>query len=266
MPPHEGRGESLPRLVEIMQRLLAPDGCPWDRAQSLGSLKAYLIEESYEVCDAIERRDQKALCEELGDVLLQIVFQSEIARANGWFGPDDVVAAICDKLVRRHPHVFGDTKAATPEEVHDNWEKLKAAERATKGGGGALGGVPQSLPGLLAAARVTEKAAQIGFDWPEVDGPRHKIDEELAELDAAVASGDKAAITHELGDVLFSLVNVARKLGIDPEDAIRGTTRRFKDRFEKVEQTAQAQGRALSSMTLAEMDAIWEEAKRGQGQ
>lgn len=262
MSPHPGRGESLPRLVEIMQRLLAPDGCPWDRAQSLGSLKAYLIEEAYEVCDAIERRDQKALCEELGDVLLQIVFQSEIARANGWFGPDDVVGAICDKLVRRHPHVFGEGKARTPEEVHDNWEKLKATERAEKGGGGALDGVPASLPGLLAAARVTEKAAQVGFDWPEVDGPRHKIDEELAELDAAVAAGDKAAAADELGDVLFSLVNVARKLGIDPEDALRGTTRRFKDRFGKVEAAAKAQGRALSSMTLAEMDAIWEQAKR----
>src|SRR5687768_16183170 len=156
---HDGRGESLPRLVEIMQRLLAPDGCPWDRAQSLGSLKAYLIEESYEVCDAIDRRDQAALCEELGDVLLQIVFQAEIGRANGWFGPDDVVASICNKLVRRHPHVFGDATASTPEEVHGNWEKLKAAERAGAAGKprGALEGVPASLPALLAAARVTEK-------------------------------------------------------------------------------------------------------------
>jgi tetrapyrrole methylase family protein/MazG family protein/ATP diphosphatase len=262
MTPNPGRGESLPRLVEIMQRLLAPDGCPWDRAQSLGSLKAYLIEEAYEVCEAIDRRDSAALCEELGDVLLQIVFQSEIARANGWFGPDDVVASISDKLVRRHPHVFGDSKASSPEEVHDNWEKLKAAERARKGGGGALDGVPQSLPGLLAAARITEKAAQVGFDWPEVDGPRHKVDEELAELDAAIATGDRAAIQAELGDVLFSLVNVARKLGVDPEDAIRSTTRRFRDRFGKVEQVALSQGRPLSTMTLAEMDAIWDEAKR----
>ena len=260
--PHPGHGESLPRLVEIMQRLLAPDGCPWDRAQSLASLKAYLIEEAYEVCDAIERRDEKGLCEELGDVLLQIVFQSELARANGWFGPDDVVAAICDKLVRRHPHVFGDAKADTAAEVHDNWEKLKAVERAAKRGGGVLDGVPGSLPALLSAARVTEKAAQIGFDWPEVDGPRHKIDEELAELDQAVAAGDRDAITAELGDLLFSIVNVARKLGVDPEDALRGTTRRFRDRFKHVEQAAQQQGRELSSMTLEEMDAIWERAKR----
>jgi len=267
---HPGRGESLPRLVDIMQRLLAPDGCPWDRAQSLASLKAYLIEETYEVCDAIERRDEAALCEELGDVLLQIVFQSEIARANGWFGPDDVIGAICDKLVRRHPHVFGDAAesptggdaADTAAKVHDNWEKLKAAERAEKRGGGVLDGVPGSLPALLAAARVTDKAAQVGFDWPEVDGPRHKIDEELGELDEAIASGDRAAITHELGDLLFSIVNVARKLGVDPEDALRGTTRRFRDRFGHVEREAKDQGRELSSMTLAEMDAIWERAKK----
>lgn len=244
-----------------MQRLLAPDGCPWDRAQTLASLKSYLIEESYEVCEAIDRDDHAELCEELGDVLLQVVFQSEIARAKGWFGPDDVVAAICEKLERRHPHVFGEVVAETPEQVKDNWEKLKAEERGSARG--VLDGVPASLPALLAATRVTEKAAQVGFDWPDARDARKKLDEELSELDRAIAAEDRAAIEDEIGDVLFTVVNVARKLGCNPEDALRATTRKFKDRFGHIERVVEARGKTLEQCSLEELDALWDEAKRG---
>src|SRR4051794_926019 len=210
--PQDGR--TLPRLVQIMQRLLAPDGCPWDREQTLESLRTYVIEEAHEVVDAIDRGGPEDLREELGDLLLQIVFQSELARAKGWFGPDDVVTAIVDKLVRRHPHVFGDVKVSGTAEVLEHWEQLKAKEKA---GRGVLDGVPKALPALLRATRVGEKAARVGFDWPDLAGAREKVNEELAELDAAVHSEDRQRMEDELGDVLFSLVSVARKLDVDPE-------------------------------------------------
>src|SRR5262245_9217201 len=182
-------GSTLPRLVRIMQRLLAPDGCPWDREQTLASLRAYVIEEAHEVVDAIDRGSPDDLREELGDLLLQIVFQAELARAQRWFGPDDVIAAICDKLVRRHPHVFGETRVTGSAEVVANWEVIKAEE---KRGRGALDGVPVALPGLLRALRMSEKAARVGFDWPDGQGARDKVSEELSELDDAVREGDKA--------------------------------------------------------------------------
>ena len=255
-------GSTLPRLVEIMQRLLAPAGCPWDREQTLQTLRPYVIEEAHEVVDAIDRGSPDDLREELGDLLLQIVFQSELARAAGWFGPDDVVAAICDKLVRRHPHVFGDVKVSGSGEVVANWEQIKAEEKA---GRGALDGVPLALPGLLRGLRMGEKAARVGFDWPDGQGARDKVSEELAELDAAVAGGERAAIEHELGDTLFALVNFARKLELDPEAALRGTLERFAQRVRNVEAAASRSGKPLKELSSAELEQLWLEAKRAAG-
>jgi len=254
----EQHGQTLTRLVEIMQRLLAPDGCPWDREQSLESLRPYVIEEAHEVVEAIDAGSADDLREELGDLLLQIVFQAELARAKNWFGPDDVVQAICDKLVRRHPHVFGDTVVRDSGEVLANWEVIKAEE---KRGRGVLEGVPKALPALLRALRVGEKAARVGFDWPDAAGARAKVDEELRELDEALARGDKESIEHELGDVLFALVSVARKADVDPEAALRGTLARFGDRVRAVELAVAEKGEHLSAQTPAALDALWERAK-----
>ena len=258
MKLEEQTGQSLPRLVEIMQRLLAPNGCPWDREQTLESLRPYVVEEAHEVVDAIDGGDPHELREELGDLLLQIVFQSELARARSWFGPDDVVSAICDKLVRRHPHVFGDQQVSGTAEVLANWEAIKAEENA---GRGLLDGVPKALPALLRALRVGQKAARAGFDWPALAGARAKVDEELAELDVAVRSGERERIEHELGDVLFALVSVARKLDVDPEAALRGTLDRFTSRVRTVETLAKEQGAELSKLSAQTLDQLWLTAK-----
>lgn len=251
-------GSSLPRLVRIMQQLLAPDGCPWDREQTLDTLRPFVIEEAYEVVEAIESGDPEALREELGDLLLQIVFQAELARARDWFGPDDVVAAICEKLVRRHPHVFADTRVASAQEVMGNWEKIKAQEKKHRG---ALEGVPATLPALLRAARVSEKAERLGIGWPDHREIREKVDEELSELDEAVASGDEAAAERELGDTLFALASLAGKLGFDPEHALRDTLQRFTRRVEHVEQSFKASGRGAEERSREELDALWRAAK-----
>lgn len=251
-------GASLSRLVDIMRRLLAPDGCPWDREQTLQTLRPYVIEEAHEVVDAIDAGKPEELREELGDLLLQVVFQAELARAHGWFGPDDVVSAICDKLVRRHPHVFGDQQVSGASEVIANWEAIKAEEKA---GRGVLDGVPKALPALLRALRVGEKAGRVGFDWPALTGAREKVNEELAELDAAIASGDKARASSELGDVLFALVSVGRKLEIDPEAALRGTLDRFTARVRRVEALAKERGLNISSLDPAALDALWNQVK-----
>ena len=253
------KGENLPRLVEVMRSLLAPGGCPWDREQSLETLRQYVIEEAFEVVDAIDQGSPKALREELGDLLLQIVFQSELARAQGWFVIDEVIDGIVDKLVRRHPHVFGDAEADDASGALAQWEKLKKAEKKDRG---ALDGVPVALPSLLRAVRVGEKASAVGYDWPDAGGPRKKIDEELGELDRAVAEGDAAAAEAELGDVLFSLASFARKRGMDPEAALRGALDRFSARFGEAERRARDAGRSLDEMDEAELDRLWEEAKR----
>jgi tetrapyrrole methylase family protein/MazG family protein/ATP diphosphatase len=254
--PTENDGSSLSRLVQIMRRLLAPDGCPWDREQTLQSLRPYVIEEAHEVVDAIDRGSPDALCEELGDLLLQVVFQAELARAQGWFGPDDVVEAICAKLTRRHPHVFGEVQVRDAAQVVQNWEAIKAREKA---GRGALDGVPASLPALLRAQRVGEKAARVGFDWPDYAGARAKLQEELAEFDHAIAGGDDAAAERELGDVLFSLVNTARKRGLDAENSLRAALERFTRRVQAVE--GALGGRPAAEVPPAELDALWERAK-----
>ena len=270
-PLADQQGRTFPRLVELMQRLLAPDGCPWDREQTLSSLRRYVLEEACEVVDAIDDGDRGELRAELGDLLLQVVFQAELARAEGAFGPDDVVAAICDKLVRRHPHVFGDERADTPAEVLQNWERIKVAERRDKPDRGVLSGVARSLPALTRAQRVGEKVARVGFDWPDARGSRGKVGEELGELDAAIASGDKDRVEAELGDVLFALVNLARHVDVDAEGALRRTIDKFTRRFDHVEaRVRETHGgwptsKADDRLTLEELDGYWDEAKRGEG-
>jgi tetrapyrrole methylase family protein / MazG family protein len=259
--PGKQTGAAVTKLVGLMQRLLAPDGCPWDREQTLETLIPYLVEETYEVIDALHHGSPEDHREELGDLLLQVVFQSELRHAEGRFGIDDVADAIVRKLVHRHPHVFGDVKVAGTDEVLSNWAKLKAAEKAKRGKKSALDGIPRSAPALVRAFRAGEKASAVGFDWPDVAGTRAKVDEELGELDAACKTGDRDEMTHELGDLLFAISQLARKLGLDAESALRGATDRFARRFEHMEDATRNQGRALSDHTLDEMNDLWEAAK-----
>jgi MazG family protein len=263
LTPLEGKqtGAEVTKLVGLMQRLLAPNGCPWDREQTLTTLIPYLVEETYEVVDAVASGDVADHREELGDLLLQVIFQSELRHAEGNFGIDDVAQGIVTKLVRRHPHVFGDVKAQSSEEALASWAKLKAQEKAKQGKKGALDGIPKSAPALLRAARAGEKAGAVGFDWVDARGPRLKVTEELGELDKAMASGNRAEIEHELGDTLFALVNLARKLGLDAESALRGATDRFGRRFAFLEEKLAGQGRAVRDASPDEQDKIWEEAK-----
>jgi tetrapyrrole methylase family protein/MazG family protein len=259
--PGKQTGAEVSRLCGLMQRLLAPDGCPWDREQTLQTLVPYLVEETYEVVDALASGSVDDHREELGDLLLQIVFQSELRFAEGAFGIDDVARGIVTKLVRRHPHVFGEVVAKDSDAVLANWAKLKATEKAEKGKLGALDGIPKSAPALLRATRGGEKASAVGFDWPDATGPRAKIAEELAELDAAVAAGDHVEIEKELGDVLLATANLARKLGVDAEGALRGSTDRFAARFAHIEAALRAQGRAISDASPEEQDRLWDAAK-----
>jgi MazG family protein len=259
--PGKQTGAEVQKLVGLMQRLLAPGGCPWDREQTLETLVPYLVEETYEVVDALADGDVDDHREELGDLLLQIAFQSELRFAEGKFGIDDVARGIITKLVRRHPHVFGDAVAEDAEAVLANWAKLKAAEKKEKGKHGALDGIPKSAPALLRATRAGEKASAVGFDWPDAKGPREKIDEELRELDEAWAREDRLAMQHELGDLLQAVVNLGRKLGLDPEQALRDSTDRFARRFRHIELALEAQGRAVSDADAAEQDQLWREAK-----
>lgn len=256
----------LDPLVNVMAKLRGPGGCPWDKEQDHKSLKKYLIEEAYEVLDAIDRGDDAALVEELGDVLLQVVFHSQIASEEGRFDIDDVVEAITEKLIRRHPHVFGDASAPDAETVLANWEKLKQEERAQKSGETArpslMDGIPKGLPALMLAADVQRRAAKVGFEWEEASGALEKVAEELGEVAQARAAGDREKLFEEWGDLLFALVNVARYDGIDPEEALRHAAKKFADRFRHIEARAAESGRELSEMTLAEMDALWDEAKR----
>lgn len=256
--------EEITRLVEIMARLRAPDGCPWDREQTFDSLKPYLVEEAYEVLDAMEGGGGRDHCEELGDLLFQVIFHAEIAREGGDWDFADVAKAIADKIEYRHPHVFGDAKAMDLEEANRNWVQLKAAEKARKQGGrvSVIEGVPKQAPGMLRAERITEKASRIGFDWPDLAGVRAKVDEELAELDEALAAGDAAAIEHELGDVLFALANLARHARTPAEDALRLAIGRFEKRFHHLESRLHEQGIGAGEVASPDLlDRLWEEAK-----
>ena len=257
-------GDKFTRLVEIMAQLRAPGGCPWDREQTFDTIKPYLLEETYEVLDAIDTRDWSGLKEELGDLMLQAVFFAEMAAEGGHFKIDDSLDAINEKLVRRHPHVFGTGTAATPEEVKVRWDEIKAEE---KGGApkGLLEGVSRSTPALVEAQQLTSRAAGVGFDWPNAEQVLEKLDEELGELAEARAAGaPRERLEDEVGDLLFVIVNLARFLKVDPEQALRRTNRKFRERFGYVERKLKEQGRAPAGSTLEEMDALWEESKRGQ--
>jgi MazG family protein len=253
-------GQTLSRLVSLMQRLLGPGGCPWDREQTFETLRKYVLEEACEVIDAIDGKDMRHLREELGDLLLQIVFQSELARSQAGFGIDDVVEGIVDKLVRRHPHVFAEGTAKDATAVLQNWERIKTEE---KKGRRVLDGVPRSLPALTRAQRVGEKVSRVGFDWPDREGSRAKVEEEMGELDQAILAGDKDAIEGEMGDVLFALVNLARHLEVDAEGALRRTVDKFTGRFAHVEDRVRAEhgGWTGPTLPLATLDGYWDEAK-----
>jgi tetrapyrrole methylase family protein/MazG family protein/ATP diphosphatase len=251
-----------------MQRLLAEGGCPWDREQDMKSLRRYVLEEACEVIDAIDEGDPVHIQEELGDLALQVVFLGELGRAEGSFGPDDVVRGIIRKLVRRHPHVFGEAQVSGSAEVLQNWEAIKAEEHEDRG---VLDGVPHSLPALYRAQRMSEKVSRVGFDWPDGRGSRDKVSEELAELDEAIAGGNPERVEAELGDLLFSLVNLARHHGVDAELALRKTADRFSRRFSHVEQRVKekhggwprnAEGKPTAGLSLAVLDSYWDEAKR----
>lgn len=259
--------EAFDELVSVMERLRAPGGCPWDREQTYGSLGQYLIEETYEAYEAIRRAEETGstedLCEELGDVLLQVVFHSTIARERGDFTIDDVAGAVAQKLILRHPHVFGDEKLETADEVLQNWDELKEAERAKSGKKESrddlLDDVPESFPSLLEAQKITGRAAKVGFDWTDTDQIISKLHEELRELDEA--SGDPVATKEEVGDLLFVVVNLARKLGVDAETALKDTNRKFRKRFGFIENELRRDSRTLDSADLSEMDRLWERAK-----
>jgi MazG family protein len=252
-------------LVELCARLRAPDGCPWDREQTIESLRTYIIEEAYEVVDVVPSGERALLAGELGDLLFQIIFVAQIAAEQGWFTIADVCRGIQAKMVRRHPHVFGETEVSGASEVVRNWEAIKQREG---GRSGALAGVPRQLPALLKALRMTEKAAAVGFDWERVDDVVAKLDEEVGELarelrqPASERRDDR--IRSELGDVLFVIANLARQLGVDPEAALQTTNDKFARRFGAMETRAAERGVALRSLSLAELDALWDEAKAGE--
>jgi len=248
----------LYKLVEVMRRLRSVNGCPWDREQTHQSLKPYLLEETYEVLNALDSGDDEHFKEELGDLLLQIVFHTQLAAEEGRFTIDDVAQSIVDKLVRRHPHVFGDVKVGNSEEVLQNWEKIKKGE----GKKSVLDGVPEHLPALLKARRVQEKAKRVGFDWDSVDGAFEKLVEEMRELKEVVSLGKAGGAEEEFGDILFSIVNISRFLGIDAEDSLRKTINKFMKRFHAIEERIRKKGdKPLEEYTLEELDALWEEVK-----
>ncbi len=265
----------IARLLEIMAALRTPGtGCPWDLQQDFGTIAPYTIEEAYEVADAIERGDLNDLRDELGDLLLQVVFHARMAEEAGEFAFGDVVRAITEKMIRRHPHVFGDAEARAAGSAKGMWDRIKAEEKAAKraarlarglppedGGHGFLDGVPVALPALVRAQKLQEKAARVGFDWKEAKPILDKIVEEIGELRDAIDTTDRAAITDEFGDVLFSLVNFGRHLGIDAESALRGTNDKFRSRFHHMELALTTSGRTLEETDLAEMERLWQLAK-----
>ncbi len=248
--------------MEVVERLRAPDGCPWDRAQTLETLGHFLIEEAYEVREVMAGEDPALHQEELGDLLFQIVLQTELRRERGAFSLAPVIEGITRKLVRRHPHVFGDEVVSRADEVPLRWEAIKRAEGKGKG---TLADVPRALPALMRAEKIGARAARAGFDWPDVRGPLGKLDEEVGELREALAEGDPAHVKHELGDVLFAAVNVARHAGVHPEEALAATNERFLRRYAHVETRLAETGRAPEDASLDELNDLWDEAKRRHG-
>ncbi len=285
-------GEKFERAVSIMARLRAPGGCPWDREQTFDTIKPYTLEETYEVLEAIDNRDWQELPGELGDLLLQVLFYAEMAKEDGKFSVDDVLDRLSDKLISRHPHVFGDATAETSKDVLRNWEALKAKEKSEKDGDGdkrksVLTGISTSMPALMEAYKISTRAANVGFDWPNIEGLFDKLTEETNELRHEVAQypapgpnphargvadarGEqvpdelRARLEDEVGDLLFVLVNIARYLSLDPESALRKTNRKFKRRFQHVEEELHRAGRTLPDATLEEMEKLWQEAKNSE--
>jgi MazG family protein len=257
-------GEKFQELVALMARLRAPGGCPWDREQTFDSIKPYTLEETYEVLDAIDRRQWKELAEELGDFVLQAVFYAQMASEQGLFSIEDALDAINRKLIRRHPHVFGEESAESAGDVKRIWGEVKAAEKEQKGtgGDGLLSTVPRALPALVEAQQIASRAAGVGFDWENAEQVLEKLDEELAELGAARCGGSPGEIEGEIGDLLFVLVNLARFMKVDPEQALRGTNAKFRARFGYIERKLAERGRKLEESSIAEMEALWQEAKR----
>ena len=255
----------LDRLVKLMARLRGPDGCPWDREQTHQSLKPYLIEETYEALDAIDREDDDGLREELGDVLLQVVFHAQLAREEGRFTLEDVAASTSGKLIRRHPHVFGSATANTPGQVVENWEAIKSREKREKGlSPSILDGIPGQLPSLLKARRVQERAARSGFDWEDSGEVEDKVREEVDEFLEAWRDADNRGVEEEFGDLLFSLVNLARFLNVCPEESLRKSVGKFEGRFRYIEQELGRQGKNPQNASMQEMDRLWEASKEQQ--
>ena len=251
-------------LVRVMKRLRAPEGCPWDREQTHSSLKPYMLEEVYEALEAIDAEDDSELCKELGDVLLQVVFHAQIAEEEDRFTIEDVAGAIVEKLVRRHPHVFADAEVDSTEHVIANWEEIKKQERRDAGqqNPSHLDGIPKSLPALMRAQRMQARAARQGFDWREVGGALDKVEEEFAELRRENEEGSTDTVEAELGDLLFSLVNVSRFLHVDPEQALQRAIAKFEKRFRSVESALREREQSMRNSTLEELDALWDEAKK----
>jgi tetrapyrrole methylase family protein/MazG family protein/ATP diphosphatase len=257
-------GASLARLVEIMDRLLGPEGCPWDREQTLETLRPFLVEETYEVLDALVRDDAPDHCEELGDLLMQIVFQAALRREQGAFDIDAVVASISEKLVRRHPHVFAKVEGVdTPDKVLAQWDQIKAAEKAEKGDQKkrVLDGIPHG-PALVRAQKIGHRCGKVGFDWPGWEGSFAKVEEEVTEVLGAVRAQDSRQVHNEIGDLLLAVVNLSRKLGVDAENALVDATHRFEKRFAIVEDRLADRGKTPQQSNLEEMDALWNDAKK----
>ena len=257
MAPESSAGEKFQRLVEIMARLRAPGGCPWDREQTFDSIKPYTLEETYEVMDAIDRRDWRGLAEELGDFILQAVFYAQMAEEEKLFAIGDALDAINEKLVRRHPHIFGSETAETPEDVMRIWGEVKASEKKDKDAS-LLSGVPRALPALVEAQQIASRAAGVGFDWENREQVIEKLHEELREFENAPPEEQEG----ELGDLLFVLVNIARFAKVDPEQALRKTNTKFRQRFGYIEQKLAERGRKLTESNIGEMEELWQEAKR----
>ncbi|HPP73897.1 MAG TPA: nucleoside triphosphate pyrophosphohydrolase [Armatimonadota bacterium] len=249
-------------LVEVVAALRSPNGCPWDREQDHKSLRKYLIEESYEVIDAIDHGSPAKIEEELGDVLLQVLLHAQIAAENGEYDIADVCERIRKKLIRRHPHVFGEVEVSGVDDVLHNWEEIKSREPGREQITSAIGGVPQSLPALMRAAEISKRAARTGFEWPNMEGVIDKLHEETGELGQAIESSDREKVKSEIGDLLFTIVNISRWAKVDPEEALREMLDRFQTRFSAIEEHAQSTGKSISDLSIEEMDEIWDQAKK----
>ncbi|MDD2206565.1 MAG: nucleoside triphosphate pyrophosphohydrolase [Aminobacterium sp.] len=258
----------LERLVSIMARLRAPEGCPWDREQTFETLRSHIIEEAYELVDAISQQDIDEMKEEAGDVLLQIVFVAQLAREQGFFDIKDVISEICDKLIRRHPHVFGEVEVNGSADVLANWEKIKVKEKSLKKreDKSVLAGIPESLPPLLKAYRIQAKVSHVGFDWEKGDikPVTDKIKEELSEVEAAVNQEEQVRVEEELGDLFFAVVNLSRHLGVNPDIALQRANKKFEERFRQVEKMVHQEGREWEDYQLKDLDCFWNEAKRSE--